>query len=87
MNSDATKFIRNINNLLRRNRRILTKLNPSGKTKLHRDKLVAQGFNFRYFTNTYTTKGGRVYYFVYDQGYIELEDDYYALVVRQEYVE
>ncbi|NND06677.1 MAG: DUF2116 family Zn-ribbon domain-containing protein [Saprospiraceae bacterium] len=86
LNSDATNFVRNINNLLRRNRRILTKLNTTGKTKLHKDKLLEQGFNFNYFTNIYTTKAGRVYHFVYDQGYIALEDGYYALVVKQEYV-
>ena len=32
LNKDATNFMRNINNILRKNRRILAELNPSGKT-------------------------------------------------------
>lgn len=78
--------MRRINNILRKNRRILAKLNKSGKTKLLRNKLVDEGFNFQYFTNTYTTKGGKVYHFCYDQGYINLDNEYYMLVERQEYV-
>jgi len=49
--------------------------------------MLEQGFNFRYYTNTYITKTGKIYHFCYDQGYIELENDYIALVVRQDYVD
>ncbi len=87
LNSDATNFIRNINNILRKNRRILADLNPEGKTKIHRDRLLERGFKFSYFTNEYVTRAGSVYRFCYDQGYLALDNDYYALVVRQEYVE
>jgi len=44
------------------------------------------GFNFNYFTNIYETKTGNRYHFCYDQGYLELDDGMYALVVRQKYV-
>lgn len=87
LNSDATNFIRNINNILRKNRRILADLNPDGKTKVHKDKLLERGFKFSYFTNEYVTKSGNVYRFCYDQGYLPVENDFYALVVRQQYVE
>ena len=53
------------------------------KTKSTRDKLIAKGFDFNYFTSIYTTKSGTVYYFVYDQGYLPLENEYYALVKRE----
>ena len=86
LNSDANNFMRNINNTLRRNRRILISLNPNGKTKVHRDKLLEEGFNFNYFTNEYVTKSGNVYHFCYEHGYIELKDEMFALVVRKEYV-
>lgn len=86
-NSDQTNFIRNINNILRKNRRILVNMNPDGKAYLHRDRLLENGFNFRYFTNEYVTRKGVVYRFVYDQGYTERENGYLTLVVRQEYVE
>ncbi|MFN7119748.1 MAG: hypothetical protein ACK4TA_23340 [Saprospiraceae bacterium] len=87
LNSDATNFIRNINNILRKNRRILAELNPDGKAKVHKDKLLERGFKFHYFTNEYVTKNGNAYRFCYDQGYLPLENDFYALVVRQQYVE
>lgn len=86
-NSDQTNFIRNINNILRKNRRILATMNTDGKTSIHRDKLMENGFNFRYFTNEYVTQKGTVYRFVYDQGYTERDNGYLTLVVRQEYVE
>ena len=86
LNSVANKFIRNINNILRKNRRILIDLNPTGKVKVHRDKLVEQGFNFNYFTNVYRTKKGNVYYFCYDYGYLMLDSGHCSLVIRQEYV-
>jgi hypothetical protein len=86
-NSDATNFVRNINNALRKNRRILAELNPNGKAKVHRDDLLERGFKFSYFTNTYTTKGGNTYFFCYEQGYLPLENDFLALVIRQQYVE
>lgn len=81
-NKDSSNLIRNINNQLRKNYRILEELNPADKTKASKTKLLAKGFNFEYFTSIYTTKAGTVYYFVYDQGYLPLENDYYALVKR-----
>jgi hypothetical protein len=87
LNSDATNFIRNINNILRKNRRILAELNPDGKTKIHRDRLMERGFKFSYFTNEFVTRTGNTYRFCYDQGYLALDEGWFALVVRQEYVE
>ena len=81
-NKDATNLIRNTNNQLRKNYRILQKLNPTDKTKTTKSKMLLSGFDFNLFTSIYTTKVGKVYYFVYDQGYLALENDYYALVKR-----
>mgnify|MGYP000123006899 CR=1 FL=1 len=82
LNSESTKIVRNINNRLKKNYRILKSINKDQKTTTTREKLIEKGFNFTYFTSLYTTKTGRVYYFVYDQGYLPLEDDYYAIVKR-----
>lgn len=82
LNKDRKNLVRNINNLLRKNYRILEELNPTDKTKTSKSKLLAKGFNFEYFTSTYTTKAGNTYYFIYDQGYLPLEGDFYALVKR-----
>lgn len=82
-NKDSKNIMRNINNKLRKNYRILETLNPEEKTKTTREKLLAKGFDFSYFTSIYTTKAGTVYYFVYDQGYLPIENDFYALVKRK----
>jgi predicted nucleic acid-binding Zn ribbon protein len=84
-NQDANSYIRRINHILRKNRRILEELNPEGKTKISKNKLVNKGFDFRYFTNIYRTKTGNTYYFCYEQGYLPLENNFYALVRKDDY--
>ena len=83
INKDGTNLIRNVNNRLRKNWRILEELNPTEKCKVSKDKLSMKGFDFNYFTSIYKTKTGNVYYFTYDQGYLELEGGFYALVKRK----
>lgn len=82
INKDSNNLVRNVNNRLRKNYRILQELNPGDKTKASKSRLLAKGFDFEYFTSIYTTKTGNVYYFIYDQGYLPLEADFYALVKR-----
>ena len=81
-------YIRNINNTLLKNRRLLKQILDSAvleeKTTLHKDKLTRLGFNFRYITHTYTTKKTHIYYFCYDYGYMPLENDRYLVVKRRE---
>lgn len=86
LNKDSTNLMRNINNILRKNHRILKKLNPTGKTKITVNKLHQAGFNLNYFTNQYITKAGKVYHFCYDQGYLKLNENSYALVKRMDFV-
>ena len=83
LNKDSKNLLRNVNNRLRKNWRILEELNPRGKSKVTRSKLIEKGFDFSYITSIYTTKVGTTYYFVYNQGYLPLENDYYALVKRE----
>lgn len=85
-NRDSSNYMRKVNNVLRKNRRILAKFNPNGKAKIQSTTLMEEGFNFAYFTNIYATQKGGKYFFCYDQGYIQLEDGWYALVVRESYV-
>lgn len=82
INKDSTNFMRNINNKLRKNYRILTELNTEGKSKSTRAKLLSKGFDFEFFTNILQTKTGNTYYFLYDQGYLPLENDFYMLVKK-----
>jgi hypothetical protein len=74
--------MRNINNKLRKNYRILSELNTEGKSKTTRAKLFSKGFDFDFFTNILNTKTGNTYYFLYDQGYMLLDNDYYMLVKK-----
>ncbi len=84
LNRDETAYMNNVANILRKNRRILLDLNPTGKAKANRDKLNEKGFDFTYFTSQYKTKEGAVYNFCYEQGYLALENNWYLLVVKSE---
>ncbi len=82
INKDSNKLMRNINNKLRKNYRILSEINTEGKTKTSRSKLLSKGFDFEFFTSVLNTKTGNTYYFLYDQGYLALENDFYMLVKK-----
>ena len=82
INKDTTNLIRNINNRLRKNWRILEQFNPDEKCKVSKKKLVDAGFDFEYFTSIYTTKASGNYYFCYNQGYKSITNDNYILVKR-----
>ena len=86
INKDANDYVRKVNVILRKNRRILISLMNGEKGKATKEQLLLNGFNFYYYTNIYTTKQGKTYYFIYELGYLELEDEQYALVKKQEYV-
>jgi hypothetical protein len=81
-NKDATNLIRNVNNRLRKNHRILEELNPEDKVKVERKLLKKKGFDFEFFTSVLHSKTGKDYFFVYDQGYLELEEDFFMLMKK-----
>ena len=81
VNSDVTAEMRNMNNILRKNRRILESIvGDDGKGKISKQKLTDKGFNYKYFTHTYTTQKGTVYKLCYDHGYLLIENDFYMVV-------
>lgn len=82
INKDSTNYMRNINNKLRKNYRILSEINVEGKSKSSKSKLLSKGFDFDFMTNILHTKSGNIYYFIYDQGYMVLENDFYMLVKK-----
>lgn len=85
-NSDSTNLVRKVNNVLRKNRRILAELNPNGKAVVHQNDLLTKGFNFSYYTNSFKTKTGNIYHFCYEYGYLALEDNRYSLVIKEDWV-
>ena len=85
LKASKNSLVRNINNALGRNRRILESFFAEEEiAKTHKDKLIEKGFQFKYMTHTYTNKKGNVYFFCYDLGYMPLENDWYLLVKRRE---
>ena len=86
LKADNSNLVRNINNALGKNRRILDGLLGSGEemAKTTKDKLLQKGFQFKYITHIYTNKKGNTYFFCYDLGYLPLENDWYLIVRRKE---
>jgi len=85
-NRSTSNYMRKVNRILSKNRLILEGLNPNETTKVSRKKLTTEGFNFDFYTNIYQTKNGKTYFFCYDHGYLDLGNDWFALVVKKEYV-
>lgn len=86
LKSITNNQVRNINNALGKNRRILEELLPAGEelAKTTKEKLLQKGFLFKYVTHLYTTKTGKTYHYCYDYGYLPLENDWYLIVRRKE---
>ncbi len=82
LNKDSKNLMRNINNRLRKNYRILERLNSKDKTKVRKEQLVEEGFYYEYFTSQHVTNSGSKYNYVYDQGYLPLDNDWYLLVKK-----
>ncbi|CAA0141041.1 hypothetical protein [Tenacibaculum maritimum] len=82
VNKDSKNLIRNVNNRLRKNYKILSELNTTGKTKVTRSKLYDNGFDFQFFTSIYTTKAKSTYFYIYDQGYLPLDNDFFLLIKK-----
>lgn len=85
LKSATSTVVRNINNILLKNRRILQAVLGEGEMqKIPKEKLLQQGFQFKYLTHTYVNKKGNVYTFCYEYGYLPLEHDLYLVVKRNE---
>ncbi len=87
LNSCKTGYLRSVNSILRRNRKILETLVPEQTAKATKSKLLQKGFDFSYHTNAYTTKKGDTYFFCYEYGYLPLGKEYLFLVKRKEYAD
>ena len=81
----SNNYVRNINNALGKNRRVLETLLPPAKETINtsKEKLLEHGFSFKYITQTFTTKKG-TYFFCYDYGYLPLDNDWYLIVRKRE---
>ena len=83
----SNNYIRKVNRILRKNRSILAEHCPLDRSiKISKKELVKDGFSFEYFTNNYVTKANKTYHFCYEYGYLDLENDYFALVYNKAYI-
>jgi hypothetical protein len=82
-NRDTVNTVRNINNILRKNRRILESVNTREKAIVKRKTLGEKGYDFRYFTEAFTSRSGKSYQFCYDLGMLMLDADT-VMIVRRE---
>ena len=81
-NSIQNKEIRIINRVLKRNRVILLAILSVGEkpTKVDREYLLLEGFNFRYMTHQEAGPAGQSYQICYDVGLISLKNMDYLIV-------
>lgn len=85
LKSTGSAVVRNINNALIKNRRILETLMGEEKmVKAPKEKLLQQGFSFKYFTHNYTNQKGNIYFYCYEYGYLPMEHDWFLIVKRKE---
>jgi len=83
------RYILLVNHFIRKNRGILKLLCPIGKAVVRRDVFEAMGYNFRYFTNVWRSKGA-VYYMCYEYGFSPIKEGnkQKALIIqKQDYME
>ncbi|MCR9065719.1 MAG: DUF2116 family Zn-ribbon domain-containing protein [Cytophagales bacterium] len=78
--SEINNLVKNTNNQLKKNRKILESICKGDKAKAKRDTLLKKGLDFNLVTSVRTTKKGSTYYFVYDYGYLELDNDFFLIV-------
>jgi hypothetical protein len=85
LKSANSPIVRNINNTLIKNRRILeAMLGEEKMIKQPKEKFLNLGFSFKYITHQYINQKGNVYFFCYEYGYLPLEHDWYLIVKRKE---
>ncbi|PWS26488.1 hypothetical protein DHW03_17065 [Pedobacter yonginense] len=84
LKSEDNFLLKSINQILKQNRSILLKLNPEGKVKMAKSRLLKAGFNFSYHTHHHQTHNGNTYVFCYEQGYLPLNDNELLLVRKEE---
>ena len=86
LKSTANNFIRNVNNALGKNRRILECLLPAGEhtAKVNGDKLLQKGYQYKNHTHLYITKNRQTYFYCNEYGYLPLENNWYLIVKRKE---
>ena len=78
----SNNVIRMINRILRKNYTILSVLNRGTRSTVSRNELLKKGFRFDYFTGTFLNQRSKLFYFCYDQGYSDQENNKLMIIKR-----
>jgi hypothetical protein len=78
--------VRNVHAQLRRNRKILSDFYDEGHKKIHRDALFALGYNFTFFTHLVETQDGYRWYYCFEYGFRNLDNEYLELTSNSNYL-
>jgi hypothetical protein len=84
LNGNCSNLIRNVNGILRKNRRILEQLFAQQSFMLNREELAERGFNFNYVTHRKPIDRGLIGQFCYEFGYTLNEKQIVMLVLEPE---
>lgn len=74
-----SSYVRDVNNILRKNRRILAELTAGGSKEIRSVVLTKLGFKFGYFTGAKKSRRGSLERFCYDQCYMPVSNGVYLL--------
>lgn len=88
--ADKDSLFKKIDLQLKLNRNLLKHFNQAGKAEIRKEKLIAAGFNPKYFTHYWKNTKGDVYLFCYEYGFLAKTNqkmDKYVLVKWQDYME
>ncbi|MFC0606084.1 hypothetical protein [Winogradskyella pulchriflava] len=84
------RFYDRVNNQLKLNRKILKEYNKGGKTTVRSSIIINEGFNPKFFTHYWKNKKGDVYLFVFEYGFLKIQEHKvkkYVLIKWQTYME
>lgn len=83
-NRDQNNYMRNVNNILRRNRSILFELIELDKEIVEKEELRLRGFNFKFYTNSWQVNKTENYYFIYECGFVELSESKVKIMMAKQ---
>jgi len=72
---------------LRRNRKVLADLFEAGHHRIHRDALLAHGYNFTFFTHLVETRDGLRWLYCFEYGFRDSGAGYLELMKSSAYLE
>lgn len=87
VSSRDSVFVRKVNTILARNRKVLRSFYDKRDAEVHILHLESEGFNCRYFTNEYIDDDSRTYRFCYDYGLYAVRKDVYRIIEENDILE